>query len=158
MTMTMEVRETSAAVSTGGDSEFLTFYVDGQLFGLPILTVQDVLGANSLARIPLAPAEVAGALNLRGRIITSINVRRRLGLAAHSGHTPTMSVVAENHGEFYNLIVDSVGDVLCVSAECFESNPATLDPRWREFSQGIYRLERELLVVLAVDRLLEIGN
>ena len=158
MTTALAVQEDPPGVAAGDDSDFLTFYVDGQLFGLPVLTVQDVLDARSLTRIPLAPPEVAGALNLRGRIITGIDVRRRLGLDVRDDGSRTMSIVAEHDCELYNLIVDSVGDVLRLTDDCFESNPATLDPKWREFSQGIYRLKGELLVVLDVDRLLDLRN
>lgn len=154
MSQALAVQESSTDVTAGDDSDFLTFYVDGQLFGLPVLTVQDVLDARSLTRIPLAPAEVAGALNLRGRIITAIDVRRRLDLAAREDDKRTMSVVTEHEGELYNLIVDSVGDVLRLSDDDFEQNPATLDPVWRDFSQGIYRLQGALLVVLDVNKLL----
>ncbi|TVR96083.1 MAG: chemotaxis protein CheW [Rhodospirillales bacterium] len=156
--MTAKPREpqprSAAAVGCGTEIEYLSFFVDGQMFGLPLLSVQDVLDARTLTPIPLAPPEVAGALNLRGRIITAINTRRRLGLGGAAVEGRRMSVVVEHEGELYNLIVDRVGDVLHLSVEDCEENPATLDPMWRDLSTGIYRLENNLLVVLDVNKLL----
>jgi purine-binding chemotaxis protein CheW len=131
-------------------------FIEGQMFGIPVLMVQDVLGPQKITRIPLAPPEVAGSLNLRGRIVTAIDVRMRLRLPRRKDeNTDSMSVVVDMHGELYSLRVDSVGEVLSLPAAKFERNPPTLDPLWREFSTGIYRLENKLLVILDVPRLLD---
>lgn len=140
---------------TEGSREYVTMTVVDQLFGIPVLTVQDVLGPQRITRIPLSPPEIAGALNLRGRIVTAIDVRRRLGLPPRAAETSSMSVVVDHKGELYSLIVDAVGEVMSLPADAYERNPATLDPRWREVSGGIYRLKGKLLVVLEVPRLLE---
>ena len=140
---------------TDESREYVTMTVADQLFGIPVLTVQDVLGPQRITRIPLAPPEIAGALNLRGRIVTAIDVRRRLALPPRSADTSSMSVVVDHKGELYSLIVDAVGEVMSLPVESYERNPATLDPRWREVSGGIYRLKGKLLVVLEVARLLE---
>jgi purine-binding chemotaxis protein CheW len=141
--------------NNGTDSrEYVTATIDGQLFGVPVLSVQDVLGPQRLANIPLAPNEVAGALNLRGRIVTAIDLRRRLGLPA-ADKQASMSIVVDHHGELYSLLIDEVGEVLSVPAGSYERNPPTLDSRWREVSGGIYRLDGSLMVFLEVDRLLE---
>ena len=145
------------AMDTGlneGSREYVTMTVVDQLFGIPVLTVQDVLGPQRITRIPLSPPEIAGALNLRGRIVTAIDVRRRLGLPPRTNEA-SMSVVVDHKGELYSLIVDAVGEVMSLPADAYERNPATLDPRWREVSGGIYRLKGKLLVVLEVPRLLE---
>lgn len=144
------LREVSAETQ-----DYVTMFIDRQMFGVPVLTVQDVLGPQRITRIPLAPPEVAGSLNLRGRIVTAIDVRPRLGLAKRSTTEKGMSVVVEFGGELYSLNVDSVGEVLSLPAAAFERNPPTLDPLWREYSAGIYRLENKLLVVLDVARLLD---
>ncbi|MDA1100700.1 MAG: chemotaxis protein CheW [Proteobacteria bacterium] len=135
--------------------EFVTAVIDGQLFGVPVLSVQDVLGPQSLANIPLAPPEVAGSLNLRGRIVTAIDLRKRLGME-HADREKSMSIVVDHHGELYSLLIDEVGEVLQVPVQDYERNPPTLDPRWRDVSQGIYRLDGRLLVILQVQRLLDI--
>ncbi len=139
--------------------DFVTMFIEGQLFGIPVLTVQDVLGPQKITRIPLAPPEVAGSLNLRGRIVTAIDVRLRLGLPPRPADgKPVMSIVVDHKGELYSLMVDNVGEVLSLSSDDFERHPATLDPRWREISTGIYRLKETLLVVLDVSKLLNFAN
>ena len=135
--------------------QYVSITIDGQMFGIPVLIVHDVLGPQRITRIPLAPAEVAGSLNLRGRIVTAIDVRLRLGLPKRPVNMVGMSVVVEHSGEFYSLMVDGVGEVLTLSSAEFERNPATLDPRWRDISLGIYRLQDQLLVILDVNRLLD---
>ena len=146
--------------TTGGSSEapreYVSMTVAGQLFGIPVLTVQDVLGEQRITCVPLALPEVAGTLNLRGRIVTAIDMRRRLRLPPRDKGAAAMNVVVERAGELYSLIVDSVGEVLSLPAEQFERNPSTLEPAWREVSFGVYRLENGLMVVLDVQRLLDI--
>ncbi len=145
-------------VVSGGSQDYVTMTIADQLFGIPVLQVQDVLGHQKITRIPLAPPEVAGSLNLRGRIVTAIDVRLRLNLSARPKDKPGMSIVVDLRGELYSLMVDSVGEVLSLSNEDFERNPATLDPRWREVSTGIYRLNGSLLVVLSVPSLFNFGG
>jgi purine-binding chemotaxis protein CheW len=140
------------------DCEFVTMTIDGQLFGIPVLQVQDVLGPQRIARIPLAPAWVAGALNLRGRIVTAIDVRRRLGLARSEGHRTQMSIVIEHDDELYSLIVDEVGQVIACQAGTIAPNPPTLDPIWREISTGIVQLDDCLLIVLDVQKLFDLAQ
>jgi purine-binding chemotaxis protein CheW len=157
--ITTKKRRTKAAADEApdqiGQREFVTVTIAGQLFGIPVLTVQDVLGPQRITRIPLAPSEVAGALNLRGRIVTAIDVRRRLALPPRESGDSGMSVVVESGGELYSLVIDQVGEVLSLPPEEFERNPGTLSPQWREVSAGIYRLEGQLMIVLDVDRLLQ---
>lgn len=142
----------------GTARDFLTLTIAGQLFGIPVLQVQDVLGAQHVTIIPLASPEIAGYLNLRGRIVTAINVRRRLGLPEPEGVTRNMSVVVDHEGELYSLIIDRVGDVLPLRDDDFETSPATLDPLWRSIAQGIYQLEDRLLIVVDVQKLLNFGQ
>jgi purine-binding chemotaxis protein CheW len=154
---------TEAATNGGklGSSEhrdYVTMSIGGQLFGIPVLKVQDVLGAQTITRVPLAPVEVAGSLNLRGRIVTAVDVRLRLGLPKRDSDKQAMSVVVEHEGELYSLLVDSVGEVLSLESRDYQRNPPTLNPRLREFSDGIYRLNDSLLVVLSVSSLQNFGN
>ncbi|MFQ5773272.1 MAG: chemotaxis protein CheW [Kiloniellaceae bacterium] len=146
------------AVASDATEDFLTFTISGQLFGIPVLKVQDVLSSYRITRIPLAPPEIMGSLNLRGRVVTAIDMRARLGLAPRPNGSESMSIVAENDGELYSLVVDSVGEVLALSSSTFERNPPTLDPMVRAFSDGVYRLDEHLLVVLDVNRLLDYGR
>ncbi len=130
--------------------------VAGHLFGIPVEQVRDVLPPPRLTRIPLAPPEVAGMLNLRGRIVVAIDLRRRLGFGPAPAETRPMCVVVEHEDEFYSLVVDAVGEVLQGDDAAFEANPATLDPAWRDLSIGIYRLDGALLVLLDIARVLEL--
>jgi purine-binding chemotaxis protein CheW len=141
----------------GETEDFVTFNIAEQLFGIPVLKVQDVLNAHRITRIPLAPPEIAGSLNLRGRIVTAIDVRRRLNLPSRRAGE-CMSVVVDHENELYSLLVDTVGEVLALDPTNFERNPPTLGADFREYSLGIYRLEEKLLVVLDVNRLLDIGR
>jgi len=142
--------------SVGATREYLTMMIGDQIFGIPILQVQDVLGTQNVTPVPLAPRAVAGSLNLRGRIVTAIDMRTCLGMPPREKDgRQEMSVVVETQGELYSLMIDRVGDVLNLPIADFEKNPSTLDPQWRDVCQGIYRLKDTLLVVLDVPRLLE---
>ncbi|HVB67715.1 MAG TPA: chemotaxis protein CheW [Acetobacteraceae bacterium] len=139
------------------ERQFLTLILAGQLCGIPVLAVRDVLGDQAIARIPLAPPDVAGSLNLRGRIVTAIDLRRRLRLPPAPPETRRMSVVTEQGGELYAFLVDQVAEVMNLPASAFEHSPPTLPAEWAEHCQGVYRLEGRLLVVLDVARLLAVA-
>ena len=151
-------RATPTSDAGGDQQDFVSMTIAGQLFGIPVLTVQDVLGPQRITRTPLAPPEVAGSLNLRGRIVTALDVRLRLGLPPRPEAERAMSVVVDHRGELFSLMVDSVGEVLSLGVADYERNPPTLDPRWRDFSQGVYRLKGMLLVVLDVAQLLRFNR
>ncbi len=150
--MTAAEKET---VSAGGNKEFLTATVGKQVFGIPVLQVQDVLREQKVTRVPLAPKEVAGSLNLRGRIVTAINLRHKLSMPDTPSEMKTMYIVVEHKNELYSLIVDSVGEVLSLPDRDFEKTPATLESSWRALALGIYRLKEQLLVILDVPGMLE---
>jgi purine-binding chemotaxis protein CheW len=137
--------------------EYVTATVGGQLFGLPISRVQDVFAPDRLTRVPLAPPEIAGLLNLRGRIVTAIDMRRRLGLEARTGDAPRMAVGVECKGESYGLLIDVIGEVLKLPISEREDNPVNLDPGLARVSAGVHRLEGKLLVILDVDRVLDVA-
>lgn len=139
-------------------SEYVTALVAGQLFGLPILCVQDVFAPERLTRVPLAPPEIAGLINLRGRIVTLIDMRCRLGLSGAALDTAPMAIGVESQGESYGLLVDNVGEVLKLDAKTRESNPINLDPRLARVCAGVHRLDRQLLLVADIDRILDIGE
>lgn len=142
---------------TMNDGDFVTFTIGGQLFGIPVLQVQDVLRPQSIARIPMAPPEILGSLNLRGRIVTVVNTRHSLGFPKAEGNETPMSIVVPHGDDLVSLAVDRVGEVLSLNSQQFEPNPPTLNPAWREVATGIYRLKGELLVVIDVGRLLNLG-
>jgi purine-binding chemotaxis protein CheW len=157
MTQIAQHQSTAESNALSGVTEFVTFTVGGYLFGVPVLRVQDTLIPDRIATVPLAPPEVRGSINLRGRIVTMIDMRRRLGLP-ESGRPAGngMGVTVESGAELYTLLVDNVGDVITLPSHLREANPNTLDPLWRDLAGGTYRLENRLMVVLEIDRLLDL--
>ena len=139
-------------------TEYVTVMIGGQLFGLPIARVQDVFMPERLTRVPLAGPEIAGVLNLRGRIVTAIDMRRRLGLPPRTDARPAMAVGIELGPESYGLMIDSVGEVMKLSDATREPNPVNLDTRLATVSGGVHRLDGQLMVILDVDRVLGMGN
>jgi purine-binding chemotaxis protein CheW len=142
--------------SEGLVAEYVTAVIGGQLFGLPISRVQDVFMPERLTRVPLSSGEIAGVLNLRGRIVTVVDMRARLGLPkAEDGKLP-MAVGVDLRGESYGLLIDTIGEVLRLPDEGREENPVNLDPRMAKFAGGVHRLDGQLMVVLDIDRVLEL--
>jgi len=142
-------------VVNGPSKEYVTIHLANQLLGIPVLSVHDVHKTGTITPIPLSPGSVAGVLNLRGKIVTAIDLRLHLGFPAREEGAPSMSVVIEHEGESYSLLIDEVGEVLSIADSKFERNPVTLDERLREVSSGVYRLDGELMIVLDVGRLLK---
>jgi len=129
--------------------QFCTFYVDDILLGIEVLAVQEVLRYQDLTEVPLAPPEVQGLINLRGQIITAINLRSRMHLPPGKNAKNSMNVVTRINNEVVSFLVDSVGDVLEVDDESFEPVPSTVDASTRELVSGVYKLEgKGLLMVL----------
>ena len=139
-------------------TEYVTVTIGDHMFGLPIFRVQDVFVPVGLTRVPLAPPEVAGILNLRGRVVTAIDMRSRLDFGEREPGTPVMAIGIELKGESYGLLVDAVGEVMQLHNSACEPKPTNLDPRLSRVAAGIYRLEGQLMVVLDVDRVLDIRN
>jgi purine-binding chemotaxis protein CheW len=133
---------------------YVTLTLADQLCGVPVLLVRDVLAGQRIARIPLAPPEVAGNLNLRGRIVTAIDLRQRLHLPPRPPNARPMSVVTDQGAELYALLVDQVSEVVCLRTADMERNPPTLPAIWAEHSAGIFRVDDRLMVVLDVAKLL----
>jgi purine-binding chemotaxis protein CheW len=133
----------------------VTFRINDQLYGIPILQVQDVLSARDISRIPLAPRMIAGSLNLRGRIVTTVDLRLRLGLSGFENPQRQMSIVVELQGELYSLLIDEIGKVVKLFDKDLQRNPATMKHSIRDISAGVFSDEEELMVVVVLDALLE---
>ena len=133
----------------------VTFTVAGQAFGIPIGRVQDAFLPEAITSVPRAPAQVAGVMNLRGRVVTAISLKDYLGLPAPQDAKPPIAIGIEHKGELYGLLVEEMGEVIAPDRASAEANPPNLDPKWRLASGGIYRLKDKLLLVLDVDRLLD---
>lgn len=154
----MTMTDASLLEASGQTEGLVSVRVGGQVFGIAVLRVQDVIAQTSINRVPLGPHEVAGSLNLRGRIVTAIDMRRRLGMAPRAAAEGFMSVIVERRGELYALLVDDVGDVLWLPSSKHEDTPVTLAVEWRALCSGLYRLEGELLLVLSIDEVLMLSR
>ena len=139
------------------EQEFVTMRVGGQLFGISVMAVQDVLRRQRIAKVPLAPKVVAGLLNLRGRIATAIDMRVRLGMDPFENLSQAMNVVVEYRGDLYSMVVDSVGEVLSLPLDKFEHSPVNMSDSWRSVSAGVFKLDSNLLVILDVESIININ-
>jgi purine-binding chemotaxis protein CheW len=138
--------------------EFVTVIIGDQTFGIKVTDVRDVFALKGLTPVPGARPEIAGVLNLRGRIVTAIDARQILGLPSRTdGYLGMMAVGIEHDGEAYGILVDGIGDVLQLREDDFVPNPANLSAHWKRISQGVYRLEGKLLITLNVETFLT-GN
>jgi purine-binding chemotaxis protein CheW len=145
-------------MSNASDVDLVTMFVDDVHFGVPILQVRDVLDSPATHSVPLAPPEIRGSINLRGRIVTAIDLRIRLGLPPRAPELRSKCVIVEltSTGEPYAFLVDEVGDVLRVSANDYEPNPITLSREWSAICLGLYRQTNGLLLVLDAQAALKI--
>ena len=146
----MSRRDAQGETDTLRDHGFVTFRLDRQWLGLPVVLIQEVLSGQTICPVPLSPPEVQGFLNLRGQIVTALDLRAVLGLPPRRQAGSFMNVVVQHDEELYSLVVDEVGDVLEVGADEVQPPPRTLDAVWRSCSQGVVRMESGLLVVLDV--------
>jgi purine-binding chemotaxis protein CheW len=143
----------------GSTREFVTVYIGEQMFGMAVCDIHDVFSPQAITPVPLSVTEVAGVLNLRGRIVTAIDARARLGLPPNENEDhAVMAVGIEKGGESYGLIIDRVGEVLRLPDSDFEPTPANLDPRWQAVIAGVYRLKDRLLMILDIGRMLDFEN
>jgi purine-binding chemotaxis protein CheW len=133
-------------------SQLATFWLDGDLFGVEVEHVQEVLRSQSITRVPLAPSAVAGLINLRGQVVTAIELRERLGRQPRPAGQEAVVIVVRLHGEAVSLLVDSIADVVDVDVRDFEAPPDTLDGAGRELIRGAYKLAGQLLLALDVNR------
>src|SRR5687767_594863 len=143
--------------STGPSTEYVTAMIGGQLFGLPIARVQDVFMPDRMTQVPLSSPDIAGILNLRGRIVTVIDMRCRLGVPQQKSEQPPMAIGIECRGESYGLLIDDIREVMTLPDSMLETNPINLDPLLAQVSSGVIRLDSQLLVVLDIDRVLQVS-
>jgi len=136
-----------------GDDQLVTMKVGAQLFGVPILKVQDIVETHTITQVPMAPSAVAGVMNLRGRVVTVVNLRRILGQTEDT--VSRMGVTVEHDGDLYTILVDEIGEVMSMESTDIQPTPTTLEDGLKLLCSGIYRLETGLLAVLDIDRILD---
>ncbi|HEX4785686.1 MAG TPA: chemotaxis protein CheW [Candidatus Sulfotelmatobacter sp.] len=138
--------------------QFCTFFLDGHFFGTPVPQVQEVIQNQVMTRVPLAPNVVGGMINLRGQIVSAIDLRRRLGLQDRPDGQLPMNVVVRTSDGAVSLLVDEIGDVIEVDEDTLESPPETLRGFAREVLRGVYKLSGRLLLALDIDRVVDLGD
>jgi purine-binding chemotaxis protein CheW len=143
-----ETRQTSG--------QFSTFFVADLFFGVDVLHVQEVLRSQQMTSVPQAPGVIEGLINLRGQIVTAIDMRRRLGLPQRAGGQAPMNIVVRTPDGAVSLLVDEIGDVLDMDAATYERPPQNLDPAARELIRGVYKLKNRLLLVLDEERTVDL--
>ena len=136
------------------ENQYVSFWLEGQLLGVPVNAVQEVLNPQDIARIPRSRPEIAGLVNLRGQIVTAVDLRCRLNLPPNPSEEGSMNVVIRHKDEPFSLLVDKVDDVINVSQDLMKPVPSTLDERWREVTAGVFRLDERLFVILNVEAVL----
>jgi purine-binding chemotaxis protein CheW len=141
-----------------GRKQFSTFVVDRLLFGVEVEKVQEVIRYQEMTRVPLAPPVVKGLINLRGQIVTAIDLRRRLDLHERGSGDLPMNVVVRHEDGAVSLLVDEIGDVLEVDEENFELPPETLDGKARELIRGVYKLNGRLMHVLNTNEAVSVAG
>lgn len=152
----METHGSNTEVVVADDSrQFTTFHVEDLFFGIDVLKVQEVLRHQGMTSVPLAPPVIRGLINLRGQIVTAIDMRRRLGLPPREAGSRLMNIVVRYGEEAISLLVDEIGDVLQVDADKFERRPDNLDPRIRDLIKGVYKLSSRLLLALDIAKTVE---
>lgn len=154
-----------------GEQQYVTMTIAGQLFGVPIMQVEDIVEPDRITMVPLASKQIAGVMNLRGRVVTVIDLKQCLGAANGNGKKyltvdgessedaepeQKFSITVEKNHSLYTLLVDNIGDVRALPDNGVESIPPNLDPNFRKVASGVYRLKGELLVVLDVDKVFEL--
>jgi purine-binding chemotaxis protein CheW len=132
--------------------QFCTFFVNGLFFGVEVLKVQEVIRYQEMTRVPLAPSMIEGLINLRGQIVTAIDLRRRLELPLRQPGQLPMNVVVRAEDGAVSLLVDEIGDVVEIQDDIYERPPETLQGVARELVQGVYKLKHRLLLILDTEK------
>jgi purine-binding chemotaxis protein CheW len=137
--------------------QFSTFFVADLFFGVDVLHVQEVLRSQQMTSVPQAPGVIEGLINLRGQIVTAIDMRRRLGLPQRAGGQAPMNMVVRTVDGAVSLLVDEIGDVLDMDSATYERPPQNLDPAAKELIRGVYKLKDRLLLVLDEERTVDLA-
>ena len=138
--------------------QFCTFFLDGHFFGVPVQKVQEVIRYQEMTRVPLVPQVVRGLINLRGQIVTAVDLRRRLGMNERPANQLPMNVVVRTDDGALSLLVDEIGDVIEVEDKTFEQPPETLQGMARELIRGVHKLPGRLLLVLDTERAVNVPD
>ena len=142
--------------ATKQNRQFATFFINDLFFGIEVHKVQEVLRAQEMTRVPLAPGVLRGLINLRGQIVAAIDMRERLGLGARAGDQDPMNMIVRSEDGAVSLLVDEIGDVIHVAGDAYEPIPETMDRNLKQLVDGVYKLDGRLLLVLDTEQTLQL--
>jgi purine-binding chemotaxis protein CheW len=145
-------------MNMGTEKQFCTFYLQGLFFGIEVEKVQEVIRYQGMTEVPLAANVIAGLINLRGQIVTAIDLRKRLGLPSREAGEVPVNVVVRADGGAVSLLVDEIGDVVEVDEKMFEAAPSTLKGQSRELLTGVFKLKDKLLLALDTEKALDVSQ
>lgn len=145
-------------MNTNDDPRFCTFHLGDLFLGVPVTRVQEVIRYQERTRVPLVSEVIHGLINLRGEIVTTVDLRHRLELAPRGEGKEPINVVIRHEDGVVSLLVDEIGDVFELTDEDFEALPPTVQGTYREFVRGVYKLDDRLLLILDTDRLLDLPD
>lgn len=156
--MAHEIKSSGGALSevTRAGGQLATFYVADLYFGVDVLCVQEVLRYQQMTRVPLAPDIIEGLINLRGQMVTAIDMRRLLKVPTRAEQQMPMNMVIRTDDGAVSLLVDEIGDVVDVDTADYETPPGSLDPAVRELIRGVYKMKNQLLLVLNTERTVDV--
>ena len=158
MTSEMTILKSEGKSESGQTSgQFSTFFVADLFFGVDVLRVQEVLRFQQMTHVPKSPGVIEGLINLRGQIVTAIDMRRRLGLPQRAGGQAPMNIVVRTLDGAVSLLVDEIGDVLDMDSATYERPPQNLDPAAKDLIRGVYKLKDRLLLVLDEERTVDLA-
>lgn len=143
---------------SGGTMEMATFYVGDALCGMDILKIQEINKMIEMTKVPQSPDYVLGILNLRGQIVTIIDLGKKLGLNSTAMGNKTRNIIVNSQGEYIGLLVDSISDVMQADGESIDSPPANIGHIQGNFFAGVYKTENQLVGVLNVEKVLDAGS
>lgn len=154
----MDSQQDNQDLKEGEKAQFLSIFLGDQEFGVDISSVQDVLKGLSVTSVPMASNYITGICNLRGRIVTAIDLHKRMYKNAAHENPVNLNVVIDSNGELYSILVDRVGDVLTLAEDDIEPPPLTLNAHWRSLCKGVHKRDGGLMIMLDTDKIIHGEN
>ena len=136
---------------------YCTFYLDKLFLGIDVLKVQEILLYQETTPVPLAHPVISGLINLRGQVVTAMDLRLRLGLTERDPEQLPVNVIVQTKGDTVSLLVDEIGDVVEVEDSAFEPPPETITGIIRDLIDGAYKLDGQLLLVMDAEKTMDLS-
>ncbi|MDB2414394.1 chemotaxis protein CheW [Rickettsiales bacterium] len=155
---TQEASDINYDIESKNAHRYVSMRIDSQLFGMKVEKIEDILMPQEITPIPLSGEEIIGSLNLRGRIVTAIDLRVVLGIPKLEERKDYRSIVIICNNELYSLVVDSVSEVFNIPSSAISKNPENLSDKWKEICNGVYSVKDELMIILDPTKLLKVES